>query len=245
MAKNKNTKQSAPPRGESRFLKALDRIIPLYAILPALILIAFNTLAYNGNRLLTVGWPHYDFSGPLDRAIPFLHWTILFYVFFYPFFIFGYLRVAKNDKPLFYRMAAGSVISKVFCLLFFLLLPTRMPNWPSGTFEIRNFFDWLLQLIYDYDLPDNLLPSIHVLESWTVFRFTLKCDRFPKWQKVVSGVLALLIILSTLTVKQHLLVDIAAGILVSEISHLLARVFRGERVFEAIERKTTSRLRVD
>lgn len=220
-------------------LKKILRFAPPYAVFPSLLCLAVNLLAYNGNRIFTDGWKHYDLSIGLDAAIPFLRWTILLYVLFFAFLPIGYLGVAQEGKKVFYRMAVAGIAAKLICLVFFFVLPTYMPDWPSGTFEIKNFTDWLLQFIYDHDEPNNLFPSIHVLESWLVMRTALAGKKLPKPFKIGISVAAICIILSTLTVKQHLLADVAGGILVTELSMLLTAKLRGERVLEWLESKFT------
>lgn len=224
-------------KNDNAFLRFLKKYAPCYAILPGLVCILVNFLVYNGNRLLTDGWKHYDLSLPLDGMIPFLRWTIVFYVLFFPFLAVGYLGVAYEGKQTFYRMATAGLISKAICLVSFLALPTFMPDWPSGTFEIKNVFDRLLQLIYDLDEPNDLFPSIHCLESWLVMRTTCSCKRLPKPYKCAIAVAAVCIMLSTLTIKQHLLVDMAGGILTAELARFLSAKLHGERVFVWLEAK--------
>ncbi|MBQ0092948.1 MAG: phosphatase PAP2 family protein [Clostridiales bacterium] len=216
-------------------LQRIRKIAPLYALLPGLVCIAFNVIVYNGNRLLTNGWDHYDLSNPHDSMITFLRWTVIFYVLFFPYLAVGYLGIVREGKKAFYRLATANLIAKAVCLVIFLLLPTFMPDWPSGTFEIRNFFDWLLQFVYDHDEPNDLFPSIHCLESWLVMRATCSGKHLPKPYKVVIAVAAVCIMLSTLTTKQHLVVDMAGGIFLAEAGLFLSAKLRGERLFEKLE----------
>ena len=50
------------------------------------------------------------------------------------------------------------------------------------------------------------------------------------WYKAFSGVFAVLVCASTVLVKQHVLLDIPAGILLAEFGLLMARLFKvGDR----------------
>lgn len=215
--------------------------VPLYAFAGFCCLV-FNLIVYNGNRLLTNGWTHYDLSLPIDGMIPFLTWTVVFYVLFFPFLGIGFLVVAKEGKAMYYRMLTGELIAKTICLAFFLALPTEMPDWPSGTFEIRNFFDWLMQFIYDHDQPNDLFPSIHCLESWLLMHKCLQCKKPNAAFKISFSVVAVCIMVSTLTTKQHLFVDILGGIAAAEIGQLVSRTVKGEKLFFRLEQLFRKRI---
>ena len=82
-------------------------------------------------------------------------------------------------------------------------------------------FGFMVQLIYNLDPPTNLLPSIHCLVSWFCFIGISSSKKIPRWYKVVSFVTALLIILSTLLVKQHVLADAITGVILAEVAYLI------------------------
>ena len=217
----------------------LTRILPLYGILPILCSVLFNIVVYFGNRLITSGWPHYDLSlSFLDDKIPLQTWAITIYVGSYAFWAIGFLLIARDEKEVCYGTFSGELIGKAFCLLFFLLLPTVMANRPSG-FELTNVFDRLTQLVYDMDSPDNLFPSIHCMESWVVVRGVFRCRnlRYPTVIRALSVCMAFAVFASTLLVKQHVFLDVLAGVAVAELGLLLSRKLRAERIFPALEKR--------
>ena len=71
----------------------------------------------------------------------------------------------------------------------------------------------------------TLCPSIHCLDSWLSWRFLVQCKKVPLWYKWVNFVFSLLVCLSTVLVKQHVIVDIFAGIAVAELGLLLSRLY--------------------
>lgn len=220
--------------------RMLLRILPLYGILPILCCELFNFIVYFGNRLLTSGWAHRDLSlSFLDGKIPFQSWAITIYVGSYLFWIVGFVLIARDEKDVCYEVFSGELIGKLFCLLFFLLLPTQMFGRPDGAFEIRNAFDWLTQWIYDHDPPDNLFPSIHCMESWIVARGTFRCRnlRHPAIWRTVNLLCAFSIFASTLLVKQHVFLDVLGGVAVAEAGLLLAKKLRTGRMFAALEQR--------
>jgi len=70
----------------------------------------------------------------------------------------------------------------------------------------------LVSLFYSLDLPYNAFPSIHASYTFLVGLFSW---RYMKKFRVAIGLLVFLIIISTLTFKQHYLLDTLAGIILS------------------------------
>ena len=225
--------------------RTLSCILPLYGVLPILCSVLFNFIVYFGNRIITSGRTHYDLSLPLlDDKIPFQSWMITVYIAAYAFWAVGFLLIARDEKEVCYEVFSGELIGKLFCLLFFLLLPTVMVDRPSG-FEITNGFDRLTQLIYDLDSPDNLFPSIHCMESWVVVRGAFRCRnlRYPTTWRVFSICMAFAIFASTLLVKQHVFLDVLGGVAVAELGLLLSRKLRARRIFPALEKRLLPKCR--
>ncbi|WFR64657.1 phosphatase PAP2 family protein [Paenibacillus amylolyticus] len=76
----------------------------------------------------------------------------------------------------------------------------------------------MVDYIYRNDQPYNCFPSIHVLTSYLILRGTRLFGR-AIW--AMTSTFSILIIVSTVLVKQHVIVDIAGGILVGELSYQL------------------------
>lgn len=219
--------------------KRLRQILPLYGVVPLLCCLCFNQVVYNGARLVMQDGMHFDFSiAAIDGRIPFCSWAIVFYVLAFVFWAVGYVVIARESREVCYEICASDLIAKMFCLLFFLLLPSTMADWPSGTFVLENGFDRLTQLMYNLDQPDNLFPSIHCLESWMVFRGSLRCKKTGKGgYQGFCLLMALAIFASTLLVKQHVFVDVLGGVAVAELGLFLGRKLQAGRIFTLLERK--------
>ena len=77
--------------------------------------------------------------------------------------------------------------------------------------------------IDNLDKKKNEIESAPVVSELAKLETIVKNDKIPTWYKWVSFISAILVCVSTLTVKQHLFVDIIAGILLAEISYLIAK----------------------
>lgn len=195
-------------------------IIPKTMRLPLLLAVTFNTITYNGTRLLTVERFHYNLSGILDKQIPFVPWTISIYWGCFAFGAVNYVIGCRQEQEKAFQFISADLLAKMICLLCFLTLPTtNIKPVIKGT----SFWDEAMRILYQMDAADNLFPSIHCLTSSFCFIAVRKNEAVPVWYRVTSGFIAVSIYISTLTTKQHVLIDVIAAIIISEASYLLAK----------------------
>ncbi|MGN0432501.1 MAG: phosphatase PAP2 family protein [Lachnospiraceae bacterium] len=192
-------------------------IIPKLMRLPLVLAIVCNTIAYNGSRLLTGGRVHYDLSNSLDDKIPLLPWTVVIYLGCYIFWVVNYVIGCRQDEKTAFRFISADFAAKIVCLLCFVLFPTTNVR---PAIEGTSVWDNIMRGLYWIDPADNLFPSIHCLTSWFCFIAVRKNDKIPKWYKIVSALIAVSICISTLTTRQHVLIDVIAGIALAEGSYL-------------------------
>ena len=105
------------------------------------------------------------------------------------------------------------MIAKGICMICFVIFPATMERpdvVPDGPFTS------IIYLIYTIDKPINLFPSIHCMLTWLDMRTALRFRRVPSFFAIFSVPFSLLVIASTLFVKQHVFVDTLAGILCAE-----------------------------
>ena len=206
--------------------KWIQKLLPDYAIWPLILALAANFIIYFGVSQLRDHLTFHSLALPVDDRIPFLAPFIIFYILAYVQWIVNYLLIAREGKTFCYRFIYGDVISKLFCLIFFLFFPTTLVR-PEVTGH--SVCDQLVRLVYQMDAPVNLFPSIHCLESWCCIHAALRMKKTPRWYLPATIVMSLCVFASTLLVKQHVFVDIFGGILVFEAGYYLARKikFRG------------------
>lgn len=195
-------------------------IIPKIMWLPLLLAVAFNAITYNGTRLLTGGRSHCNLSGILDEQIPFVPWTVSIYLGCFAFWAVNYVIGCRQEQEKAFQFISADLLAKMICLLCFLILPTtNIRPVIKGT----SFWDEAMRILYQMDAEDNLFPSIHCLTSSFCFIAVRKNEAVPVWYRVTSGFIAVSIYISTLTTKQHVLIDVIAAIIISEASYLLAK----------------------
>ena len=80
-------------------------------------------------------------------------------------------------------------------------------------------------MLYQVDRASNLFPSIHCLVSWLCFVGVRGKKHIPKWYQVCSCVMAIAVFVSTLTTKQHVVIDVLGGVILAEVSYWLMGKF--------------------
>lgn len=206
----------------------LEKILPRYAWIPVIAMLATNMVTYFGTRIFVQG-KGTCIPSSLDDKLPFVPAMISIYILAFAQWIIGYIIIGRESREFCYRIYTGELLAKLMCLLCFVIYPTtiRRPE-ITGT----GVFDSLTQLVYNLDAPDNLFPSIHCLESYVCFRGALGVKKMPAWYKYAMLVMSLLVFASTVLVKQHYIIDMFGAVLVAELGLFLTEKFHMERIFE-------------
>jgi membrane-associated phospholipid phosphatase len=151
----------------------------------------------------------------IDRRIPFLSSTIWIYHTQFLFLLTSVWMIKQTTiiSRTLYAMAAASLIS--FAIFF--VYPTTLPRAEvtAGMLARQAF-----ALLYSIDLPTNCLPSLHVALAWIAALGIGAEKRRARW---IALLWAMLISISTLTTRQHYLIDVLAGLSVAALCWLLVK----------------------
>lgn len=191
---------------------------PHWILLP-LVAFIWNQVIYQGAFFLTASRHHFDFALPVDSTIPLIPWTIVIYYGCFLHWGLHYICVAKLGNRNTRQFYAADFLIKSVSFLFFLCLPT-VTHRPEVTGT--GFWNDAIRFLYWMDKPYNLFPSIHCSVSWLCWISVRKNTQVPKWYRYFALIAAIAVCLSTLTTRQHVLVDIAGGLLVAEVCWALA-----------------------
>lgn len=160
----------------------------------------------------------------IDSKIPFCEYFIVPYLlwFFYIAFaivFFVYFSDSKTEcLQMFYNLAIGMTLFIIISYVF----PNGLKLRPT-TFARDNIFVTLCQHLWKADTSTNVFPSIHVYNSMAIF-FSLNCCaklRKHIWIRYGIFLLTLSIVLSTMFLKQHSIIDVVAGLGLSVVAYLI------------------------
>jgi membrane-associated phospholipid phosphatase len=151
----------------------------------------------------------------VDDWIPFLAWTIWVYASYYLLLILA-VWLPKDDKRR-SDAAYGLVLAAIIGVIIFTLWPTSVMRQSPG-FDGPTGFLW--RLLFSVDTPMNALPSLHVAN--TCLAAIALWSRRGLW-RIIVPVWATMVILSTLTTKQHYAIDVPGGLLLAAICFVVVR----------------------
>lgn len=148
----------------------------------------------------------------LDDYIPFCEYFIIPYLAWFGYVAFGVCYFFFKNKEEYYRLCTTLFTG----MTIFLIVSTLYPN---GHYLRPTYFDHnniciqLVKWLYSTDTPTNLFPSIHVYNSICVNAAIWHSEDFKKHKAIRYGsaVLMVLIILSTMFLKQHSVFDVVTG----------------------------------
>lgn len=219
--------------------KLVTAIVPQYSLIPLLLTLTVNMSVYVGARCIAGNWRHYNMETFLDSFIPFWPPSSAIYLGCYIFWVANYILIARQEKKTVCQFFAGEVLSKIICFFFFLLIPTTNVRPSVGD---NGFWNQVMCLVYSVDAADNLFPSIHCLVSWFCYIGLKKRRDIPVWYRWFSCIMAILVCISTLTTKQHVIVDVIGGVLLAEICFRLGKAAAVSCVYEKIIDKINEKI---
>lgn len=149
-----------------------------------------------------------------DQKIPFVEFFVIPYLLWFLFIAVAVLYFFFTNKSEFYRLMIFLIIGMTLFLIISTLFPNGQALRPTH-FERNNIFVELTKHIYQTDTPTNVFPSIHVYNSLGVYIAVQNSERLKKypWVQVLAFIIAASIILSTIFLKQHSVIDaVGAGI---------------------------------
>ncbi|ESU33853.1 hypothetical protein G3A_04220 [Bacillus sp. 17376] len=147
-------------------------------------------------------------STNVDDKIPFLPVFILPYIIWYA-FILGYLIYFwYKDTRVYLKTLTMIVIGELVCFIIYFFFQTTVPR---PNLVGNGILIDLVGMIYSHDQPYNAFPSIHVLTTFAIILGNINIRNKHIFHSVFVPVMGSLIIISTLFVKQHYILDMFAS----------------------------------
>lgn len=189
-------------------------------------LVLYSGLDQRNAKLLAEGGRILVPSTSLDDALTLWPWLVVPYYAYFP-LLLSFSIITIRDRRLTYEGVVGYLTIAAVSFLTFFFVPSRMIQ--PDISRCSTTLCGMLDAMYVLDKGFNILPSLHVAYStfvWLYFRHYL-----PELRWYV-GALVFLIVLATVLLKRHYLVDIPAGIGLATVVFHAARVL-GPRLADA------------
>lgn len=198
--------------------KIKENVIALTAMLALLPLNIFYVLFNNSSRGV------HTLVTKVDNLIPFTKIFILPYVAWYGFIFITMAYLCFKDRETYYTTLVSYIIGLTTCYITFYFFQTTVPRPELAGSDILTK---LIILIYNADQPYNCFPSIHVLSSILMVKGIMASNVKNKINIVIVSLASVLIILSTLFIKQHVILDVVSGIIFADIIFRFNHSFGG------------------
>ena len=138
----------------------------------------------------------------------------------------------KESSKAYYKGFIAVLIAIIICDSIYLIAPTIMYRPPIPNYD--PFTNLVLKITYYFDEPPlNCFPSLHcifcfqVMFSYIISKCTLK-------RKTLITICSILIVLSTLFVKQHYIFDVIAAFIVCLMANMIESMFG---IFDKLRKK--------
>lgn len=184
-----------------------------------IIIFFLQTIVYCLTKLIQ-GVPIY-LNNWLDDLIPFIPSFIIFYISWYPLLLLIPMLILKYDKKVFDRYIVTMFMFAIFEGIIFTFLPTTMTRYPV---EVTNISTFIINIIYMVDTPVNLFPSAHCAYAILFIVSVLDLKKLKKEYKILISIISVLIVLSTLFIKQHIVIDVLGALVVIPIYYILKKM---------------------
>lgn len=148
-----------------------------------------------------------------DGMIPFCEYFIIPYYFWFVYLVWMLVYTFFFDIPSFKKYMTFIIISYSLTCLIYVIIPTEQ-NLRIDLSERSNVFEDLVwQLQTSIDNNKNVCPSLHVTGSFAVLFTAWNSERYRSvfWRAVFIAI-TVLISASTVFLKQHSIIDIAAAV---------------------------------
>ena len=232
---------------------------PEYSYRPALITFLSYLLTYTLPQVIHLGIAPRKVAIAWDAMIPFWPPAVIVYVLSYFQWLLIIGVVMRQRRELCERIFRSVTIALWISFFIFIFLPTYVIR-PEITGN--GICDWILRYVYAVDPPTRVLPSFHVIASWFCTRALFLCcdsqEKYgfagddPKRNGITGGdprrsfgkctrpwawvnlIFSILVFVSILLVKQHVILDIPSALIVTELGFLLEKLWPKKNGNDAI-----------
>ena len=185
----------------------------LYYLKNVIIIFGGNAFVYFIVKLFIkdynlIGWN-------IDKNIPFIKSFIYIYLLWYPYLFVSYYFVYKKDLSKFKRLLKSTVMGMLIGNIFYVVYPTMIDRPVVDSFNSLTTF--LVYITYKADIPVNCFPSLHCLLSFVIMFYVCFDKCMGKTFRLIVFIISTLIVLSTVFVKQHVLIDVIGAFIIAII----------------------------
>ena len=201
-------------------ISKLKKWMPKRVAKMMLILLIVHLSSYYGAKAIIADQTGIFMGLPVDARIPLMPWTVIIYYGCFLFWLINYTNILRTEPEGTYRYMCAEILGKIICFFCYVLIPTVMLR-PEVTAE--GFFPGIIRMMYSIDPPNALFPSMHCFVSWMCVVGMRGKKEFSLRYRILSVIIAVLVFISTVTTKQHVVIDAFAAVALAEFTWFVAK----------------------
>ena len=199
-------------------MKKLKEKLEIKPIITTVCLVSIQSILYFVSKLLQ---GNLNVVGNIiDTKIPFLPAFFIPYCIWYlMIFLIPYYLYCK-DKDKFIKYAMSYVLCSMIGNIVFISYPSTVIR---PTVTGNDIFSLIAKFIYWIDTPTNCFPSLHCAISMLFILYVCESKNTSIITKISVSIISILIMLSTLFIKQHVVSDLISGDILALIVYLIVK----------------------
>ena len=173
----------------------------------------------------TITTNYFPMHSALDDMIPFCEWFVFAYLSWFLYMIIAGLYFLLKDEEAFEHFMLSLIIGFFTCTFICSVFPNGQDLRPTS--YAGNFAAQIVKLVQEHDTNKTVFPSMHIVGALSS-AFAIANSKTLKGKKliqVLSWLLCISIMLATVFLKQHSVLDVFGGMAVCVIVFFL--VYRG------------------
>lgn len=150
---------------------------------------------------------------PLDDKIPYIKYFVIPYVLWYGYIVFAHIWTYFHSKREFLLMCSLIFLSNFLSMLVCTFYPSMHDLRPAEEAIGTDFFGSIVRWLYGSENPYCILPSQHCMLAIAITFGLITSDSLKDnlAVKIVLPIYTILVMLSTVFIKQHSIVDVFAA----------------------------------
>ena len=199
-------------------MKKLLEKIEIKPIITTISLVCIQSILYFISKLLQGDLNL--IGNVIDTKIPFVPAFFIPYCIWYlMIFIIPYYLYCK-DKDKFIKYTMAYILCSMIGNIVFISYPSTVAR---PTVTGTDIFSLIAKFIYWIDTPTNCFPSLHCAISMLFILYICESKNTNIITKISVCIISILIMLSTLFTKQHVVVDFISGDILALIVYLIVK----------------------
>lgn len=149
----------------------------------------------------------------IDDMIPVVEAFIIPYMLWLPYLVAGMIAIAIYSRTVSRKTSYMLMTGMTLFIIISLAYPNAL-ELRAAIPDRQNLFMDIINYLHAIDTPTDVLPSLHVYDAVVVAAGLHLTFKDKKALLIASDVLALLIVLSTMFIKQHSIIDVISAFVI-------------------------------